>query len=158
MLMTDSDIPQIVTVNCISAWGCYSWLTMGHLDLSVSRKRSFRAADDPDDAGGLVAQWQRAAGMATVVWSHGLYLCSPLYLFPILHQAVCLLSSPLPPHPPTFPPVFPPFLPLFTEGSFCVSLTSSLLRSLCFAQTTAYLKILALGPPPCRHTDPRTES
>lgn len=123
-------------------------LLIGQPDSSVSRKRSLGAAADGD---GLMAQWQRTAGMPTVVWTRGLYLCGPLYPLSCLPQS--LSSS----HPPSLPPNPLSSLLFFhclRKGSSCASVV---LRSLCFAQTTACLKILALGAPsPApRHTDPR---
>lgn len=67
------------------------------------------------------------------------------FLLPVLHQAVCLIPSPL--------PILPPCLPSFSSTVYgraapVPPLTSGLLWSLCFAQTTACLKILAMGGPP----------
>lgn len=51
--MTGSVRPQILSIICITTQGCYSWLTIGHFDSSVSRNRSLRAAAAAD---GLMAQ------------------------------------------------------------------------------------------------------
>lgn len=126
-LMTGSVWPQIASIICITTRGCYSWLTIGHFDSSVSRNRSLRAAADDD---GLMAQWQRSAGMPTVVWSHGLYLCCTLFP-PSCPPPGCLSHSLSSSHPPSLSSLL--FFHCLRKGSSCASvdLRSALVSVFC---------------------------
>lgn len=123
---------------------------------TVSRRRWWRAADG---GGGLMAQWQRAAGMPTVVWSHGLYLCTPL--FPLSHPPPGCFSPSLSSSPPSslFTPSLPPFSSAVYGRQLLCLRWPPVYSGLCvFAQTTVRLKIMAPWAPHSWHTDLRTAS
>lgn len=143
LLMTGSVRPQILSIICITTQGCYSWLTIGHFDSSVSRNRSLRAAADDD---GLVAQWQRSAGMPTVVWSHGLYLCCTLFP-PSCPPPGCLSHSLSSSHPPSLSSLL--FFHCLRKGSSCASvdLRSALVSVFC-SDNCVSKNTRHGGPPP----------